>query len=590
VLLLGLSLLLLFWRGVGIWNNNIPVTWALDIVSYDWWIGIACGALLTACVLAVNGSEEYVTLQYLSASLAVLAAVAAAVYPIIHLGRPWFFFWNLPYPNSFGLWPQVRSPLFWDAIDILAFLGIAVPFWYLGLLPALARKRDDAFGRVDHPDGPGTLRAQLYGILAIGWRGSAAHWRRWLHAQRALAVAGIGVVAVLQTGAAIMFSGTSEPGWHDTLMPIEFLGEAALAGLAVLLVLATAMHVIEGNAAVSQRHLESLAWAMLVAGTCAFYCFVVSQLTAAYGGDGAEAAALHRRLAGPQSWSFWLLVLAGLVPVQLFWLDAFRRLAAARCIIGLLVAAGIWGGHYMVIVATLQHDYLPVGSRPYRIGLWEWTNFAGTVGLFLTLLLGLLRCVPAATCHPAAHAVEARRRDPADPGVDAPLWGVSAEFSNARDAGAAWAYFERHPIARLDALTPAPLDRDFATSLVLVAALIGFFIGGASMFGFCAYADNYAYVLNIGGRPVFSWPDYVVPALSFGLLCSGVAAFLCMLILNRLPRLNHPAFNIPGIGRASWDRYFVVISHTRSAPDVERAEQGFQSLAVAPIALHRVRR
>jgi Ni/Fe-hydrogenase subunit HybB-like protein len=590
VLLLALSLLLLFWHGVGMWGNNIPVTWALDIVSYDFWIGIACGALLTACALALRGDQDFVTLQTLSATLAVLAAAAAAVYPIIHLGRPWFFFWNLPYPNTFGLWPQVRSPLFWDAIDILAFLGIAIPFWYLGMLPSLARLRHEAFARVEEIDGAGTLRAQLYGIAAIGWRGAASHWSRWLDAYRVLALCGIGVVVVLQTGAAVMFSGTLEPGWHDTLMPVEFLAEAALAGTASLLVLATAINIIEGGSAISLRQLDTCAWAMLAAGTLAGYCFALSQLTAAYGGDPAEALALHRRMAGPQSWSFWLLIFAALLPVHFLWIHTLRRSAIVRLVLGLLVAAGIWAGHYMVIVATLQHDYLPVSTHPYRTGVWEWTTFAGTAGFFLSLLLILLRLVPAGAASPAARA----RPDPArryiEPGKDAPLWGISAEFLSAADARAASQTLAHHTGRQPDTLTPYPLNENAGRSPVLIAALAGLVAGSAAMFAFCAHAADYAYTFDIGGRPVFSWPDYVVPTLSCGLLCSGLAAFLCMLITNRLPRLNHPSFNIPGVGRAASDRFFVILFHPHEAVDIETAEGIFRTLATPPTAVHRVPR
>lgn len=590
ILLLCLTLLLLFWNGVGMWGNNIPVTWALDIVSYDFWIGIACGGLLTSCVLALRGDPAFVTLQTLSATLAVLAAAAAAVYPIIHLGRPWFFFWNLPYPNTFGLWPQVRSPLFWDAIDILAFLGISIPFWYLGMLPALGRLRHAAFARIEQHDGPGTLKAQLYGIAAIGWRGAAMHWKRWLDAYRTLAMCGIGVVVVLQTGAAVMFSGTVEPGWHDTLMPIEFITEAALAGLAILVVLASTVHVIEGSSAVTARQLDACAWAMLAAGTLAGYCFAVSQLTAAYGGDPAEAVALHRRMFGPQAWSFWLLIFAGLLPVHLFWIGAFRRFTAWRIGIGLVAAAGIWSGHYMVIVATLQHDYLPVSTHPYRTDVWEWTTFAGTIGLFLTLLLILLRVVPVGAASPSAQGARDPARRYVEPAEDAPLWGISGEFLRAAEARAACDAVRQQTGQEPDTLSPFPLQPNHGFSPVLIAGLAGFVAGSAAMFAFCAHADDYAYVFNIGGRPVFSWPAYIVPTLSFGLACSGLGAFLCMLVSSRLPRLNHPSFNIPGVGRAASDRYFVVVSHPRDTAEIEMAAEVLRTLDVPPAAVHRVPR
>jgi Ni/Fe-hydrogenase subunit HybB-like protein len=151
--LLVVTLGLLFWQGVGIWGNNIPVTWALDIVSYDWWIGIACGGLLVSSVFLLLDVEWRGAINRIAETMSLLAAAAAAVYPIIHLGRPWFFYWNLPYANTFALWPQFRSPLYWDAIDILAFLGLAGTFWYTGLIPDLASLRDQACTRIENNKG-----------------------------------------------------------------------------------------------------------------------------------------------------------------------------------------------------------------------------------------------------------------------------------------------------------------------------------------------------------------------------------------------------------------------------------------------------
>ncbi|WP_048861688.1 NrfD/PsrC family molybdoenzyme membrane anchor subunit, partial [Acidisphaera rubrifaciens] len=146
-LVLAVAVLWLLIEGVGVWGNNIPVTWALDIVGYDWWIGVACGALLVAAVLVLSDRAGGAALRRISETIAVLAACAAGLYPVIHLGRPWFFYWNLPYFNTFLLWPQVRSPLFWDAIDIVSYLGVAVCLWYAGLLPDLAVMRDRAVER-----------------------------------------------------------------------------------------------------------------------------------------------------------------------------------------------------------------------------------------------------------------------------------------------------------------------------------------------------------------------------------------------------------------------------------------------------------
>ena len=145
--LFALTLAYLLYAGPGIWANNNAVVWALDIASYDWWIGVASGSLLVSAILLLLGAEWRGAVNRIAETLALLATAAAGLYPIIHLGRPWFFFWNLPYPNTYNLWPQFRSPLLWDAIDIVSFLVICVSLWFIGLLPDLATLRDRATTR-----------------------------------------------------------------------------------------------------------------------------------------------------------------------------------------------------------------------------------------------------------------------------------------------------------------------------------------------------------------------------------------------------------------------------------------------------------
>lgn len=402
-LLLAAAVLWLLIDGVGVWGNNIPVTWALDIVGYDWWIGVACGALLVAAVLVLSDRGDCAALRRISETIAVLAACAAGLYPVIHLGRPWFFYWNLPYFNTFLLWPQVRSPLFWDAVDIVSYLGVALCLWYVGLLPDLAVMRDRATERAWREaeirnDAPRLLRAQLYGIAALGWRGSQTHWRRWRDACRALAVCAVVLVVALQTGAAVMFAGTAEPGWHDTLLPVAFLAGAAYAGVGAVAALVVAARGAFGlGEVIGPGALEVLARLLLGLGLVNIYCYGASFATSYASGTPFETALLARRLAGPHAWSTWTIVALGLLPVQALWLPRLRRMPTALLIVGLAVAAASWADHFMVIVITLQHDFLPSAAHDYAVDAWGLATFAGTVGLFALLLLIAGRVLPVTT-------------------------------------------------------------------------------------------------------------------------------------------------------------------------------------------------
>ncbi len=263
--LFALTLGYLLYVGVGIWGNNNAVVWALDIASYDWWIGVACGSLLVSGILLLLEAEWRGAVNRIAETVALLATAAAGLYPIIHLGRPWFFYWNLPYPNTFDLWPQFRSPLLWDAIDIVSFLVVAVSLWYIGLLPDIAALRDRAHAeatRQAEEVAPtrtmARLRAQTYGVLASGWRGSAAHWQIWGQAYRIVALLGVLLVVSVQTGASVMLAGSVMPGWHGTLMPVSFLIHAVLSGVGVtaaILVLVRGVYRLD--AVITGRHLDA---------------------------------------------------------------------------------------------------------------------------------------------------------------------------------------------------------------------------------------------------------------------------------------------------------------------------------------------
>ena len=274
---LAISLLWLFAQGVGVWGNNIPVTWALDIVSYDWWIGVASGGLFVSAAFMLVDAQWRSAVNRITETLSLVAAAAAAVYPIIHLGRPWFFYWNLPYPNTFDLWPQFRSPLFWDAVDIISFLGVAIVFWYVGMIPDLATLRDRAVERARSSKeraGAKLLRAQLYRLIALGWRGSAMHWLRWTQAYRIVALLGVVLVVSLQTGAAVMFAGSVEPGWHDTLLPVAFLLGAIFEGVAFIAAMTVLLRAVFGlHELITPRHLDTLAKMLLVLSLLNLYCY-----------------------------------------------------------------------------------------------------------------------------------------------------------------------------------------------------------------------------------------------------------------------------------------------------------------------------
>ncbi len=468
----------------------------------------------------------------------------------------------------------------------LSFLGLAAGLFYVGLLPDIASLRDRACERA-RDGNSGHLVAQLYGIAALGWRGSIIHWHRWSHAYRGLAVLCVLVVVALQTGAAVMFAGTVEPGWHDTLLPVTYLVGAVFSGVGMLSVLTVIIrHVFALETMITARHIRVLALLML--GLCAanIYCEAATDFTTLLGGEAADMAALGRRVGGPVAWSFWMLVTAGFLPPLLFLIPSFRARPGILAWVGGAAAAGIWGDHYTLIVASLQHDYLPSAAQATHITFFEWTTFAGSAGLFLFLLLLFLRLLPVISMLGARELVSNTGAGPEGaapwPPHEAPLWGVAGEFATARGMAAAARVLRGAPGYRIDAYAPMP-NPEVAAELGMHAghatwAWAAGVAGGGTMFGMCVWATAYDYVFDIGGRPRFSWPAFLVPTASFACLCAGTAVVAAMLVQNRFPRLNHPSFNIPGIGRATQDRFFVVAHALEGEFDPEPAERLFANL------------
>ncbi len=628
--LLGLFVLALgylLYAGPGIWGNNNAVVWALDIASYDWWIGVASGSLLVSGILLLLGAEWRGAVNRVAETLALLATAAAGLYPIIHLGRPWFFFWNLPYPNTYNLWPQFRSPLLWDAIDIVSFLVICVSLWFIGLLPDLATLRDRAHAeamRQADAKAPtrkrALLRAQVYGIVASGWRGSAAHWQIWVQAYRTVALLGVLLVISVQTGASVMLAGSLMPGWHSTLLPVSFLVNAVYSGVGVTAVIVMLIRLVYGlDALVTPRHLDVLGRLLLCLGCASAYCYAAEYFDTFLNGDVEGRAVLVRRLTGDHALVSWTAILCLVLPAQILWSARARTAPLAIAAVGLLVATGAYADHVMVLVVTLTQDFLPSSRLPYGVDLWGIATFAGSVGLFLTLLLLFLRYLPAISIVESrrlalaeAVAPQESARDPArevsaraaarpeEPPGSAPLWGVSATFASQGDLAAALQAVSgiSPDQVRLDGHGPVPMPRTLrALGLegrsILPYALAGALLGGAGFFAMCVYATAYDYVFLIGGRPRLSWPSFVVPSVSFAMLSGCVAIHLALLVLNRLPRLNHPAFNIPGFLRASDDRFFLSAEARGDRFDAGRIERrlaGLPAEAGRPLEIRRIPR
>jgi Ni/Fe-hydrogenase subunit HybB-like protein len=387
VLLLVIALATLFTAGIGIWGIDWPVVWGFAIINYVWWIAIASGGTLVSAVFYLTGSVWRTAITRLAETMTVCGIACAGIYPIIHLGRPYYFYWLFPYPNTMGLWPQFRSPLLWDFFAILTYLIASILFWYFGLVPDLATMRD----RATHPAG-----RIVYGVLALGWRGSAVQWHHYRAAYGLLAGLMTPLVISVHSIVGLDFAGGLSPGWHSTQFPPFFVFGALLSGLATVLVLALAVRTLYRlQSFITERHLDALAKVMLASSIAIGYAYLMEAFSAFYGMRAAERTLAIYRMFGPYAAAYWTTILCNVALPQLFWSPRLRRCAPLLIIVALAVIAGMWFERYVIVVISLNRPILPSAWGSFAPTFWDLATLFGTIGFFVWAILILLRFIPA---------------------------------------------------------------------------------------------------------------------------------------------------------------------------------------------------
>ena len=384
VLLVSLATVVI--RGVGLFGVNVPVGWGFDIINFVWWIGIGHAGTLISAILLLLRQEWRTSINRFAEAMTLFAVACAAIYPLIHLGRPWLAYWLLPYPNTMGMWPQFRSPLVWDVFAVTTYATVSLLFWFVGLIPDLATLRDRSRSRVAR---------FLYGMLAMGWRGSARHWHRYETAYLLLAGLATPLVVSVHTVVSFDFAVALLPGWHATIFPPYFVAGAIYSGFAMVMTLAIPLRAVYGlEDFITMRHLENMAKVILVTGLIVAYGYGIEAFMAWYSANTYEHFLLFNRMGGPYWYMYWALILCNAVAPQMLWFKALRTNVVALFIMAIVVNIGMWLERYVIIVTSLHRDFLPSSWGMYSGTLWDWSTYIGTIGLFLTLLFLFIRVLP----------------------------------------------------------------------------------------------------------------------------------------------------------------------------------------------------
>src|SRR5437899_312455 len=376
----------LFVRGVGIWGVNIPVGWGFAIVNFVWWIGIGhAGTLISAILLLLRQSWRN-SINRFAEAMTLFAVACAGLFPVLHLGRPWLAYWLFPYPNTMNYWPQFRSPLVWDVFAVSTYFTISLVFWFIGLIPDLATLRDRS----------GNRAAQIiYGILAMGWRGSARHWARYETAYLLLAGLATPLVLSVHTVVSFDFAISMVPGWHTTIFPPYFVAGAIYSGFAMVLVLAIPIRAAYNlRDMITDRHLDNCAKFMLATGMIVAYGYISETFFGWYSGNPYEWSMMMNRFHGFYRVFYWSLIAINIGFVNVLWFKRVRRGPVMLFFVSIVILAAMWLERFVIVVISLQKDFLPSSWGLYIPTRWDWATYLGTLGFFLFAFLLFIRVLP----------------------------------------------------------------------------------------------------------------------------------------------------------------------------------------------------
>lgn len=388
VLALGsLALIATLWEGIGMWGLNKTVGWAWDITNFVWWVGIGHAGTLISAVLLLFRQKWRTSINRAAEAMTIFAVICAALFPVIHMGRPWVgAIWALPLPNTYGsLWVNFNSPLLWDVFAISTYFSVSLVFWYIGLIPDFATIRDRATG----------LRKTIYGALSFGWDGAAKTWSRYESVSLILAGLATPLVLSVHTIVSFDFATSVIPGWHTTIFPPYFVAGAIFSGFAMVLTLMIITRkAFKLEDYITMGHIELMNIVIIITGSIVGVAYITEFFIAWYSGVEAEFYAFYNRAFGPYFWAYWAMMTCNVISPQLFWFKKIRTSIVLTFILSIIVNIGMWFERFVIIVTSLHRDYLPSSWAMFYPTLADVGIYMFSFGLFFTLFFLFAKFFP----------------------------------------------------------------------------------------------------------------------------------------------------------------------------------------------------
>jgi Ni/Fe-hydrogenase subunit HybB-like protein len=375
----------IYW-GLGNAGYAPPVMWGVYIITFVFWVGIGHAGTLISAILYLFRAGFRTTIYRASEAMTVFAVLTAGLFPIIHIGRPWKFFWLIPYPNWRLLFPQFKSPLLWDVFAISTYLTISTTFLYLGLIPDFAVMRD----KETNP-----IRKRVFAMLSLGWKNTDREWRHFAKMYMFLAAFSTPLVLSVHSVVSFDFAMALTPGWHTTIFPPYFVGGAIFSGFAmvwtILIPIRKWWHL---EHYVTLNHLDATAKVVLFTSIMVGAGYLSEFFIAWFSGVAPEQEYFWNRVFGQWWWSAWILLLCNMVfPLSLF-SQKLRRNPTWLWILSIIINIGMWYERFVIVVPSLSHEFEP----------WQWTNYlpswidmcflVGSFGWFFMWFLLFIKQMP----------------------------------------------------------------------------------------------------------------------------------------------------------------------------------------------------
>jgi molybdopterin-containing oxidoreductase family membrane subunit len=386
---LGAMITYLVFTGVGVWGNNVPVAWGWPIVNFVFWIGIGHAGTLISAILFLFRQKWRTSINRASEAMTIFAVMAAGIFPAIHVGRLWVIYWVFPVPNQMALWPNFKSPLLWDVFAVSTYFTVSALFWFAGLVPDLATFRDRAMKAGRH------VAARVYGVFALGWHGSNRHWLHYEKAYLILAALSTPLVLSVHSIVSFDFAVSQVPGWHTTIFPPYFVAGAIFSGFGMVLTLMIPARQWLGlHELVTLNHLDNIAKILLLTGMMVGYGYGMEFFIAWYSGSEYEQFCFINRATGPYWWAYWIMITCNVISPQLFWFRNLRRNPMVLFVISIVVNIGMWFERFVIVISSLNRDYMPSSWGYFTPTLIDLLTLAGSFGLFFTFFLLFCRFLP----------------------------------------------------------------------------------------------------------------------------------------------------------------------------------------------------